>query len=288
MSASENGWQPAWVGADQLQWVLVPGTKVNLQIQKGQPLKILRALAADFNAYIEPLRDADSASYTPTNSVSTSNHLNGTAMDLNWDTHPFHAKGTFTAKQMKVVRELLDFYEGTIFWAGDWRSPIDEMHWQMGYGSYGNPKTDDFIVRKIRSDGYSTFRRGSLQAQTKPDASPATTVGAESIPREQWDDLYAEFTRKLPSRSPLRHVGEGPIDTVVGFDLNSDANIHVLLVKSLAEIGDQNAISLLAEVAGIDPERWPDRKRDSQLAKEILAYIEIVNPVALQRFLKKG
>ena len=109
-----------------------------------------------------------------------------------------------------------------------------------------------------------------------------------SIPKEQWDTLYAEFTRKLPSRSPLRHVGEGPIDNVVGFDLNSDANLHVLLVKSLAEIGNQSAIALLAEVASIDSGRYPERRRDSQLAKEILAYIEVVNPVALQRFLKKG
>ena len=49
----------------------------------------MRAYAADYNAYIEPLRDDDSASYTPTNSVATSNHLNGTAMDLNWNSHAF-------------------------------------------------------------------------------------------------------------------------------------------------------------------------------------------------------
>jgi hypothetical protein len=92
--SSENGWSPAWVGAESLVWTTIPGTTVNLQFHKGWPATILAAFAADFNAYVEKLRDADSASYTATNSVSTSNHLNGTAMDLNWNSHPFRVKGT--------------------------------------------------------------------------------------------------------------------------------------------------------------------------------------------------
>lgn len=158
---SEDNWEPARLdaGSPQLQWITVPGTGVNLQIMVGWPATIMGAVAADFNAYIEPLRDADSASYTPTNSVATSNHLNGTAMDLNWNSHPFQTRGTFTADKMVVVRELLAFYEDTIFWAGDWDSPVDEMHWQMGYNTYSNQVTADFISRKIRADGFSTMRR---------------------------------------------------------------------------------------------------------------------------------
>jgi hypothetical protein len=171
--SSENGWEPAWVGQDALQWTAVPGTTVNLQIRKGQPFAIMRAFAADFNAYVEPLRDRDSACYTPTNSVSTSNHLNGTAMDLNWGGmgdygHPFHVRGTFNAEQMMTIRQMLTFYEDTIYWGGDWHDPIDEMHWQMGYDTYGNPHTDDFIKRKIRADGFSTFRRSGTAAPAAP------------------------------------------------------------------------------------------------------------------------
>lgn len=166
---SENNWQPAKVGADQLNWVTVPGTNVSLQIQKGWPTSILRAFAADFNAYVEPLRDADSACWTPTNSVATSNHLNATAVDLNWNSHPFRVRGTFNATQIRTIRELLDFYEGTVFWAGDWNDPIDEMHWQLGYSTWNNPSVGDFIKRKIRPDGFSTFRRGNTPpAQTIP------------------------------------------------------------------------------------------------------------------------
>ncbi|ACH62909.1 lysin A [Mycobacterium phage BillKnuckles] len=184
---SENGWEPARASASQCEWVRIPGTNVTLQLLKGQPLAILRAFAADFHAYVEPLRDADSAAYTPTNSVATSNHLNGTAMDLNWNSHPFKVLNAgFTPEQIAIIRELLAFYEGTVFWGNDWNSPKDAMHWNLGYNTYGNPKTADFIARKIRADGYSTFRRGSAPASAAPILAAATGLSearaAEILP----------------------------------------------------------------------------------------------------------
>ncbi|QBI97753.1 lysin A [Mycobacterium phage Zeuska] len=184
---SENGWEPARASASQCEWVRIPGTNVTLQLLKGQPLAILRAFAADFHAYVEPLRDADSAAYTPTNSVATSNHLNGTALDLNWNSHPFKVLNAgFTPEQIAIIRELLAFYEGTVFWGNDWNSPKDAMHWNLGYNTYGNPKTADFIARKIRADGYSTFRRGSAPASAAPILAAATGLSearaAEILP----------------------------------------------------------------------------------------------------------
>lgn len=116
-----------------------------------------------------------------------------------------------------------------------------------------------------------------------------TTSGEESmaqVPQEQWDAVYRELTKRLPSRSPLRHVGEREVDTWAGMDLNQDANLHVLLVKSLAEIGDKSALALLAEVAGVDVGKHPERAADANLAKRILAWIESTNPKALTNYLK--
>src|ERR1700754_3519611 len=118
-SFSSNG--GPMVDEGSCQWITVPGTSVTLEIQQGQPLAILRAFAADFNGYVEPLRDADSACWTPTNSVSSANHLSGTAMDLNWGSHPFQVPNAgFDAGKIATVREILDFYEGTVFWGNDW------------------------------------------------------------------------------------------------------------------------------------------------------------------------
>lgn len=190
-SHSENGWP--YVDADGCRWVNIPGTNVTLQIQNGLPLAILRAFAADYNAYIEPLYDADSCCWTPDNSVATSNHPGGTAVDMRWNSHPFQVRWTFPGK-LEAIQALLDWYEGTVFWAGiDWKkldksqggwgSPIDEMHWQMGYGTWDS-KADapsswvaDFVNRKIRPDGYSTYRRGSAPATSQAAQILANATG---------------------------------------------------------------------------------------------------------------
>ena len=163
-SIGEDGWP--MVDEGSCNWVTVPGTSppVSLEIQVGQPTAILRAWVADINAYVENVTDPDTACWTPTNSVATSNHLSGTAVDISWNRHPFQVRDTYNAGQRATIRELLDFYEGTVYWGGDWNSPIDEMHYQMGYDTYGSSHTADFIARKIRQDGYSTFRRGLMPA----------------------------------------------------------------------------------------------------------------------------
>lgn len=181
---SENGWP--YVDEGSCTWVVVPGTNppVHLQIQNGQSLAILRAWPADFHAFVEPLRDADSACWTPGNKVATSNHPGGTAEDLNWNSHGAGGarNAGFNAAQVATIREMLAFYEGMVYWGNDWNSFIDPMHFQMGYNTYDQnakrpfPKVDDFIARKIRTDGFSTFRRGG----TRDIGPDATTVLANA------------------------------------------------------------------------------------------------------------
>lgn len=191
---TENGWPSC--NAAGTEWTKVPGTNVSLQIQKGIPLTIMRAYAADYNAYIEPLRDADSASWTPTNSVATSNHLGGTAMDLNWNSHPFLvADAGYTPTMIATMRDLLDFYEDTMFWANDWDSPKDSMHHQLGYGTFQDQdRLRDFIARKIRPDGFSTFRRDGTP-ETMPGNMPG--LSAETLSAAMGHRLSIDEYREL-------------------------------------------------------------------------------------------
>jgi hypothetical protein len=439
LTHSENGWR--MVDAGSCVWVKVPGTDVHLQIREGQPAKILAAFAADFNANVEPLRDGDSACWTATNSVASSNHLSGTAMDLNWNgsdgrTFRFQIpeERAYPPPKNKAVRELLDFYEGMVFCGGFW-SIRDWMHFQMGgntYGAQNVEKVNDFIRRKIRADGFSTYRRtgtpppppppppplskadqyalaimdegrklgitprgqkialsvGLVESNLKNYANrnvpaslalPHDAVGSDHdsvgwaqqrpawgslecrmdircaarlfftvdngpgvrgltkireringrdgalydyndtsrspgfyaqkvqgsafpdrydqrfgeaerlydrltaiappmqgddmalVPQEQWDRVYRELTQRHPSRSPLRHLGEGLRDTMAGFLLNTDGNTHVEIVKMLASLGHPESLALLREVADADPVKYPDRQQDRQLAQAILA-----------------
>lgn len=200
---SSNGWP--MVDEGSCTWVDIPGCDVTLEIQNGQPLQILRAFAADFNTYVEPLRDADSACWTATNSVDTSNHLSGTAMDLNWNSHPFQvADAGFDAAKRVKVRELLNWYEGMVFWGNDWTDPKDAMHFQLAslanggnINTYGNPAVDDFIKRKIRPDGFSTRRGAAPPVMTVPLIQrPNGTWGS---PSPAWDHLIQRESSGNPT-----------------------------------------------------------------------------------------
>jgi hypothetical protein len=113
---------------------------------------------------------------------------------------------------------------------------------------------------------------------------------SETISGDGMAQVPQEQNRRYPSRSPLRHIGEGLVDTEIGMILNTDANLHVLLVKSLAEVGDTQALELLAEVANVDPRQHPDRAKDAGLARAILSDIEATRPHIIANYLatKKG
>lgn len=170
---TENGW-PA-CGPDMLDRNPIPGTDVAIPLQRGIPNTILKAAAADIHAFVENIHQSrsDEGGWTGTNSVPTSNHLGGTAFDYNWNLHTFKVSWAgWDANERRTLEELFGtkqnsrgpgagWYEGMVFFAQHWDNPIDPMHFQMGYGTYQDiARCQDFIKRKIRADGFSTFRRG--------------------------------------------------------------------------------------------------------------------------------
>lgn len=104
----------------------------------------------------------------------------------------------------------------------------------------------------------------------------ATTGGgifmalSDAEQRELLDLARQQSGYRRVSRSPLRHVGEGPTETATGFELNVDGSVHVLLVNLLARLGDPDALALLNEVANLNPAVYPDRVHDKQLARAVL------------------
>jgi hypothetical protein len=168
---SENGWRMCdYAQCDNNP---IPGTSVRIPLQRGHANIILKAFAADLNR-IEPVMNArggtDEGGWTNTNEVASSNHLSGTAFDYNWSDHAFRVSyDGWTSEEIRQVRALLDFYEGIVFWGQDWTNPRDSMHFQMNRGTANDPnRLQDFINRKIRADGFSTFKAGPKD----PDAFP--------------------------------------------------------------------------------------------------------------------
>ncbi|QXO13286.1 lysin A [Mycobacterium phage Trooper] len=204
---SENGWP--YVDQGSCEWFdVAPG--VTMQIQQGPPFTILGAFARDYHAYVEPIFDPDCCCWTQDNSVDTSNHPGGTACDIRWNKHPFQVRNTFDQSQRATLRELLEFYEGMVFWGGDWQSPIDEMHWQMGYNTYDQKadqpvdKVFDFIKRKIRPDGFSTFRRSGGTPATPPSSEMTVPLvqnanGTWTSPSPAWAHLIMRESSGNPT-----------------------------------------------------------------------------------------
>ncbi len=134
---SENGWRMC--DANELDRGVVPGTNgLVLPIRKGIANIILKGWVSWFNREVESLNNArgyaDEGAWTPTNDVSTSNHLSGTAVDLNWSDHPFRVYNAgFTQAEIAKVRAGLAAFKGAIWWGNDWQSPKDAMHFQLNY-----------------------------------------------------------------------------------------------------------------------------------------------------------
>ena len=215
----ENGW-PECDPAD-CDTLTIPGKPLRLLIQRGQPHIIMQAFFRDVDAFIEPADNSrgysDEGSWTQDNSVYTSNHKGATAVDWNWSDHPLGVKDggwggsiLINGSQVPAMRELLAWYEGMIFWGNDWRSPVDSMHFQMGYNTYGSQnvaRVQSFIDRKIRADGYSTFRRGGVPR----GGGTATAPSAPANPIPPTSGLTGEVLWRIagrPSRVSIARYAE--------------------------------------------------------------------------------
>ncbi|WP_234797998.1 hypothetical protein [Mycobacteroides chelonae] len=111
------------------------------------------------------------------------------------------------------------------------------------------------------------------------------------------DDMFTDDDRDLlrqiadirrPSLSPLRHLGEGTVNTCAGFAWSADGLTHPQFVAMAARVGHTESIELLAEVAGADPVKYPDRQGDANLARAILADLEANHPEALRNYLAQN
>lgn len=161
-------------------------------------------------------------------------------------------------------------------------------YWKVARGTQINDAADredhETVCRLINGglNGYDD--RVARYARAKEVAPQFLTILDNSGPPETGDDSLSALTadeqkemlfllriladEQFPSRSPFRHINEGPVDTVAGMTLNTDASSHIMLVIRLAELGDTGALDLLNEIAGCTD---AERQGDAKLAQRVLA-----------------
>ncbi|RBO87956.1 M15 family metallopeptidase [Nocardia puris] len=150
---TENGWRQC--RRDECVNPVVPGTAdVRPEVRAGDAATILIAWCAWWHAHvmrIDTYRPRDYWGWSPTNAIWNSNHLSGTAIDLNSTSLPWK-RYAMPADLVTRVREGVRLFEGTVWWGGDWpEAYVDQMHTQLALPE-GHPRLRTFAARL--SEGY--------------------------------------------------------------------------------------------------------------------------------------
>lgn len=145
MAQSQNGW-PAAPNASSLDL-----TTLKLKLRNPNPssadglwkVTVARAAAPSFEAIIrwwdeniEPVEQLGGYNYREIRGKEgtgvVSNHGSGTAIDVNWDKHPWKARGTIAAAKMALLRAKAATLG--LRWGGDYKNNADEMHFEVPVG----------------------------------------------------------------------------------------------------------------------------------------------------------
>lgn len=124
---TENGWP--MINANECVSVQVVPAAKKVPLRRGIVATILNAFIILYHREVEPIT-SQVWGWSPDNDVANSNHLSGTAIDINAPKYPW-GKRVMPADRVAKVEALLRKFEGVVYWGRNWGRP-DEMHFQIG------------------------------------------------------------------------------------------------------------------------------------------------------------
>jgi hypothetical protein len=259
---SENGWRMCDTAELDFGAVPVIGWKVG--VRKGAPNLLLKALMVRLHREVEPMDTRQCGVYTATNSMGNSNHNSGTALDYNWNKHPFHAWGTWGANRAKVDKIVTDF-RGTIEFGGNWTAPRDEMHFELHYGE-GHQGTEQ-LASELRNGLWGIFAPGS-----QPTPGPQLPSGDDYLDLgdsgQKVLDLQRGLNRVFPKyrTTPVAEDGDfGPLTQAAVKEFQERAGLDVDGI-----VGPATRAALKKYGLDLDnPPKGPAVKTDRQLLEQI-------------------
>ncbi|WP_423487982.1 M15 family metallopeptidase [Mycobacteroides sp. PCS013] len=174
---SENRWRMC--NRDECDIVRIPELYLvdTAPLRTGAPLTILGAWLYWYDRNVEEIT-SPVWGWSATNDVANSNHLAGTAVDINAPKYPWGDR-TMPAARIAKVRAGLKLFEGAVYWGADWNR-ADEMHYQMAWPE-GDTRNDAFAAK---------LRAGFLGIYT-PSQPPAPVQ--KSFPQDLSDRELLEY-----------------------------------------------------------------------------------------------
>ena len=151
---SENGWR--MVNRDEC--VLITGLEYmdTAPVRAGYAAEALSAWAHWYDKNVPGEIVSPTWGWSATNDVSTSNHLSGTALDLNAPQYPWHGtvmRDKYPQRYAAILKGI-DLFEGIIFWGASWTDSRDEMHFQLNQGTAAgtgaSERLIDFVHRRVK------------------------------------------------------------------------------------------------------------------------------------------
>jgi hypothetical protein len=161
MYKSQNGWEVIKDISDKkLIVVRLAGSNIPLRLHK-DAAKLLAYVAVRFDKEVSKLKQGNKPGFQDdggynfrkiAGSTKYSNHASGTAIDLNWQKFPMF-KRNMSKKQVAACYAIVQDCEGLIRWGGDYKTSVDQMHFEIA----DKVKPEDiaaFVKRKkIKADG---------------------------------------------------------------------------------------------------------------------------------------
>lgn len=175
MEYSYNGWLASRNPADfgGLEPLIVAGESFSPGVRRGDVHAVLMMVAQKLHERVEPVvkpewHQADDWGYSyrlNRNANNLSCHASGTAFDYNATRHPNGRRGTFSAAQVREIRQILLEVNGCVRWGGDFSGVVDEMHFEI----LGSMQTVARIAGMLRNSIPAASTDRTLTAGMKND-----------------------------------------------------------------------------------------------------------------------
>ncbi|MDF3308705.1 M15 family metallopeptidase [Rhodococcus sp. T2V] len=225
---SENGWPI--VDTAEIVTVTVPGTTQQIELCRGDVATVLVGWMIWYHRNVEPIdrfKPRDDWGFSWDNDVPNSNHLSGTAVDINATQYPW-TRLTMPADRVAKVRAGLKLFEGCIFWGRDW-ARVDEMHYQIGV---------DAARLKAFADKLNNGHLGIYGIPQPGPIIPAPTPTPEVPVTNIWDiPIPTQFGTQMPAWELLSWIDGRLVRTEI--TVNASIELHRQNQLLLAAILDQ-------------------------------------------------
>ena len=166
---TENGWP--MVNANKTVSVQVVPAAKKVPLLRGDVATILNAWIILYNREVEPIQ-SQVWGWSPDNDVPNSNHMSGTAIDINAPLYPW-GKRVMNAVTKSKVRSLLAKFNGVIFWGADW-GRADEMHYQIGLSP--NDSRVRALAEKLNNGYLNAYAVTNVSRETSPQEPKGSTL----------------------------------------------------------------------------------------------------------------